>query len=860
MKPLRMSSAFLLGLSLLLFEASHAVASTVNVVPAVTLNGSNFLYSYQISYTPDANEGIYQFDLFNLAGLVPNASLIASPLHWSSVADFSGNNISWISDDPAFDIFSIPVTGFSFQSTLGPGMVSYQAILEDSGGPLSATRTGSTTGPVNPVPEPASALLLCAGLAIGLLRYGCRETRTPPVLGPAGLLWAGLLCASLLVAAPAVSVSVKDSPPWAPDISIRAGRNAQLDASGSTGIGLLTFSWTQLSGPNTLRWVNRATAQPTISGAIFGTYVVRVTVVDSTGAASADLRFGAVATDDAGVVTPPNNATAFLFSPMIRWGASPWPWLDERHRALADGFAAKIANDPQFNAADWDTALSGSISGTLGFFTVTGTGTQFQTDLCGGAGNTAPVADRQLVVWYTLPGGGTGRRNLEFTGCPSQTSLSLRFQWPLPTAESASLSYSRLLCFSCWTGGSNYVNYYDVVLSYYGLYLRSGRSEYRDTARVLASRWFRSVAIDEGRVYPARLPSPRDFNLLGLMWWAVESNQPQVWPQIYPALDAYVSYIASVGTVGDPREEGFVLAYIAAGAALCPDAVKRQFYASAIQTSITNRWIPSQAAGGVYPQKMPYQPGTVNVVNGSDLVTVSGFTLAPSFFDPTYSFWVAYDNTAINGDIATYLGPTYVNVSQFRLPRPYEGASANGRPWQYFVFAGQGVQPFFQGIVSRAMDLAHRATGDPGARKINQEITNWLLTTGAQNSTGGFYYGRVFRNCEPIQDAIPWCSYNASIPLDVSYSRYNLSLMLGGFSGSYATAPTNFMLNAVDFAAGSALGRLGGPQASALALYDFDTSLTRNWFKDLGIFFGYGQAYAWPAARTGTPTSKLLGR
>jgi len=78
-----------------------------------------------------------------------------------------------------------------------------------------------------------------------------------------------------------------------------------------------------LSGPTTLRWNSKTIASPTISGTVFGEYSVRVTAADATGVTTADLTFGSVPSDDAGVVTPPSNDVAFLFAPMIRWGGSP---------------------------------------------------------------------------------------------------------------------------------------------------------------------------------------------------------------------------------------------------------------------------------------------------------------------------------------------------------------------------------------------------------------------------------------------------------------------------------------------------------------------------------------------------------
>jgi hypothetical protein len=825
-----------------------AGAGTITITPSVSFNGPDYTYSYAISYVPDAAEGIYQVTFYGLDGLVPFSE--SAPTNWTFTSDYTANQIAWVSDDPSFDIFSGPLNGFAFRSTQAPGTVAYEITTEDINGTLPPS-LGFTTGPVNAVPEPSTFLVSAFALA-----FLSRRRKPLTLLA----LFASVLGMRVAVqAAPVVVVRVKDAPTWAPDVTIRAARNAQLDASSSTGTGPLTFAWAQLSGPNTLRWLNRNTAQPTITGAVFGTYEVRVSVTDGAGTSTANLRFGAVGTDDAGVVTPPSSNAAFLYAPMIRFGASAWPWLDERNRALADGFAQKLNTDARFNASDWDTALPGTLSANLASFTVTGNGTQFQTDFCGGAGLTSVVADRQLVVWYSLPSGGTGRRNIEITGCPSQTSLTLRYQWPLPTAESQALAYSRQLCFSCWTSGSNHVNYYDLVLAYYSLYYRSGRVEYRDMARTLAHRWYRSISFDEGRVFPGRLQPPRDLGLLGLMWWALDVNPANFWPNVYPLLDHYASTLASPGIVGDPREEAFVLAYLSGAARLAPDAAKRQQYATSIVTSLTVRWVPSQQPSGAFYQTMPYQAGTLSVVNGSSVVTLSGATVSPGFFQSNFNLWVANDLSGSSGDATTYLNPTYLNATQIQLPRAYEGPTSSGRPWQYFVFTGRGAQPFFQGMIGRAMDLAHRATNDARARQINHDITNWLLTVGAQNSTGGFYYGRAFRNCEPIQDAIPWCSYNPAVAQDISDSRYNLSLMLGGFSGSYAVSSGNNTLSAVDFLTGATLGRLGGPNADFAAHQDLDSSVSRNWFKDLGIFFGFGQAYSWPAARTGTATSKILG-
>jgi hypothetical protein len=109
-------------------------------------------------------------------------------------------------------------------------------------------------------------------------------------------------------------------------------------------------------------------------------------------------------------------------------------------------------------------------------------------------------------------------------------------------------------------------------------------------------------------------------------------------------------------------------------------------------------------------------------------------------------------------------------------------------------------------------------------------------------------------------DNVYWCSYDPSNPTDVSNSRYNLSLMLPGMSAAYETNDSASFAAFVDSSVGAAFGKLGGPGADSQYILNFDTDVASNWFKDFGLFFGIGEAYTWPAARTGTLTSKLQGR
>ena len=830
-----------------------------------SFDGTYWDYSYSATLNPDGTEGVFELDLNNIAGLVPDATQIGSPVNWTPVADFSENNISWIDDTFADDISTTVLPGFSFKSTLGPGgSLSWDAMLEDDMGDSLGTLYGSTEGPAAAAPEPSSLIMMLVGAGFFALP-GLRVRPKFPVLG--------LLFSAVLSAAPTVTLQVAGAPSWAPDITVRAATTTQLQANVSNVSGNLTLFWQQLSGPTTLRWTGKTTASPTISGTVFGEYSVLVTATDATGGTTATLTFGSVPSDNAGVVTPPNNDVAFLFAPMIRWGASPWPWLDERNRALADGFEDLIINNPNFNAVDWTTPLSGTLTSTLGSYTINGTGTTFQQDFCGGVGNTTPLPNTLMVIWYPAPGGGTGKYPIQIASCQSQTQVTPSLQFPLDAPYGTNVAYSIISCATCWAAGaSSYINFYDNVLAYYGLYYRSGRTEYLTYARNLAALWYQSTTLDQGRIFTfggRLLEAPRDMGLIGVMWWASETGQTNVWTSLYPGLDSYASYQASAGAVGDVREESFEFAYLAVAARLAPDPSKRQSYQTALGQALTNRWIPSEQPGGYYIQGSYYQSGTVNVTNGSNLVTINGATFDPTFWAQTLYFWVAYDYSGTNGDSNTYYMPTYVSPTSFLLPSPYAGPTATGRPWQYAIFDGMGVQPFFQAIAVRAMDLAYRASGDVRARNINVTLAGWLAYNAIQTDAKAIYYGVLWRNCTPLYDAILWCSYDPNKPGivstsqvsdDIATGRYNLSLFLGGWSAAQVNAPSAGFAADVDLATGGAFGKLGGPQSDASYNLYLDSSVERQWFKDMGIFFGFGQAYAWPAARTGTPNSLIDGR
>ena len=172
----------------------------------------------------------------------------------------------------------------------------------------------------------------------------------------------------------------------------RAGYAAQLDGTNAyplNGNPQLTYLWQEISGPTQVSWTGQNTAAPTVRQTIFGSYVFQLTVKDSAGqSGTCTVKHGFVATDDNGIVITNNGTVDTLLGSMIRYGANPWPWFDDRHKAGADLVIASLgtALNSSKNYADFwrNTKGPGTITVTGGSTIVTGSGTTFTTTFCQG--------------------------------------------------------------------------------------------------------------------------------------------------------------------------------------------------------------------------------------------------------------------------------------------------------------------------------------------------------------------------------------------------------------------------------------------------------------------------------------------
>ena len=109
---------------------------------------------------------------------------------------------------------------------------------------------------------------------------------------------------------------------------MRAGNVNQLDGSASftqaLAGGSITCFWQNLSGPSAPIFSSNAACQPTLTGLVFGDYLMQLTVTDAAGlTAVSTVDIGAVGTDSNMVVVQANPDADAIYGPMMAWGWSP---------------------------------------------------------------------------------------------------------------------------------------------------------------------------------------------------------------------------------------------------------------------------------------------------------------------------------------------------------------------------------------------------------------------------------------------------------------------------------------------------------------------------------------------------------
>ena len=700
--------------------------------------------------------------------------------------------------------------------------------------------------------------------------------------------------------------------------AFRAGYPAQLDGTASLaldgGLGL-TYLWQQLSGP-TVTWSRKVRpgrptvssqtdSQPAISGLLAGSYTFQLTVKDGSGRSSVcTVNDGAVVTDDHDVVITNLPEVDTLLGPMIRFGANPWPWFDDRHKAEAD---MQIANMDPYYGAYWNVADPGTVTVTGNSTTVTGVGTTFTTTICNGPGSPA-VPKTDIIVWYpTGTPGVTGRRGVQVASCQSDTSLTLSNPWTNDVLAGSGLGYSDSSTYGTWAYNAAPANYYDNVAAFYALYYRSGIIDYLNAARKLADRFWTCPQIDQGNSYTAYSASDASFphrsrSILGLVLRALD-GRPDIWTGLNKMYVYYNVYAPQydhqfVPTLWDAREEAYELAEMAYCALYDTDTAWKSTCKAWISTELSSVWTPSRfptdsndpGGGGWYQwfaSSGSWNTGNSSaaLTHGSTAVVGTGtswnsgddqgliwFTNCTS--KPTSNFGLG----CAGGDPVTYTA-TFVDATHLMLDRPYAGTTGT-HGWVIedtstgSMVIGYGELPYMMGLLSFAFDLASQAiadtdrTGSATYRGYNVDAANWLKTYGYMPSTKGLYYFAQFVNCQyPIADSNTNCTKNGDPP-DQPSDRVLGFETIRGIAAAYkyngdaslkALADTLYNAQWAKPATCPSGSAICVPDGSYVNSYDPGQSFMTGTPplgqapKWLGQAFGVSALSSWPALRIGGP-------
>ncbi|HXJ41521.1 MAG TPA: hypothetical protein VNH18_19740 [Bryobacteraceae bacterium] len=665
--------------------------------------------------------------------------------------------------------------------------------------------------------------------------------------------------------------------------TFRAGFSSHLDSNGSyalDGGSSLAYSWQQLSGPSTIIWSNALASQPSITGLIFGSYALQLTVTDSSGQSTAcSTKIGAVASDQNGTVIVGNPAVDTLLGPLVRYGANPWPWYDDRNAAAA---ALQTTNLDAYYNDYWNVAGPGTITVSASSTRVTGVGTTFTSTFC--TGGSVPRSGASVIVWYPtnnpLNATETGRRLMGVASCESDTQLTLQAAWFSDTPAGSFLNYTEQDSgnLTMWSYNAAPANYYDNVMAFYSLYYRTGIDDYLIAARKLADRFWTSPQVDRGAAFTLNgsgtMWPARSASMLGMVLRALD-GRPEMWSGLHKVWDFYKTYLSlydiTFGVNWDLREQSYHLAMVSYCALYDGDPGYRAGCKNTISQSFATIWTPFKFPDGSW-SSFYYTGGwaswdtktTVTLTQGSASVTASGASWSSSQTGAlvwfTGSGTIMPSNNAA-GDTATYTG-TVVDATHLTLDRPYEGTSgSHGWVMSNLGFIGWGAQPYMMGIMSTAFDFAASAIADtdPGnsalARSYGVTAANWVKTYGYWPQQKGLYYAAQTVNCQvPISDSNVGCTSGNN----ASQARTLSAEAIRGVGAAYLYSGDPALRTFGDtlYAAMFSKPGTGGLNPDGYYVSDLDdgsgTFMTGRaapkWF---GVFFGFGDGAAWPGARLG---------
>ena len=687
--------------------------------------------------------------------------------------------------------------------------------------------------------------------------------------------------------------------------TFREGHAAVLDGSASYPLDggiMLSRMWQLLSGPSALSWSSHSVARPQVRGLVFGSYVFQLTVTDSSNqSTTCTVKHGAVATDDNDTVITNNSPVDILLGPMVRYGANPWPWYDNRHKQAADN---QISILDTYFPAWWDTPGPGTVTVTNGSQTIVGVGTAFTTTFCQGPANpTVPqVGSPIIAIWHPL-GAGTGRVMAGVVSCTDDTHMTMGQIYNDPngfgvTQPGSGLTYAADNQYAPhwgWSQTAAPANYYDNVAAYYALYYRSGIDDYLTAARKLADRFWESPMIDQGVMKSGTAYTGRSISALGLVLRALD-GRPEMWVGAGPGTDSglheiwdqamnYLNLYDREWGVWDTREEAYHMAMTSYCALFDTDPAYRSKCKTALVNSFPGIWTPNRFPDGTWPAlyvsygSWTTTPTTsVTLTNGSATVTGVGTNWNASLFPAGTRIWFTdspstkpSSNSA--GDQVSYVA-TFVDSTHLTLGSPYQGITGS-HGWEISAYNVLGwiMQPYGVGILAGAFDLTAKAVADVDpvtaslAQSYNVTAANWIKSVGYWPAAKGLYYFVGGVDCQaPIADTNTLCTGGNN----AGQARTLSAEALRGLQAAYAysqdpnlKAFNDTLYNAMwarptTCPAGSAVcvpdGFYIDPMDDGqymIAVTPFSSLGNATPWKWYGMFFGFSAQSAWPGYRVG---------
>lgn len=160
----------LFAATLLLISSGLCVADPITVTPVVTpIAGPAFQYDYTVTNMTGLDLPVLDIAV----GSGATISGLTAPAGFMSAYDPVLGLVSFLEDSLVFG--TTPISGFLFDSPIGPSPTTFTATLLDANFDVS-TMSGPTIGPVaaaSTIPEPGSAYLLAGAACLLLLRRAC---------------------------------------------------------------------------------------------------------------------------------------------------------------------------------------------------------------------------------------------------------------------------------------------------------------------------------------------------------------------------------------------------------------------------------------------------------------------------------------------------------------------------------------------------------------------------------------------------------------------------------------------------------------------------------------------------------------